>query len=57
MYEYDPSVNVSASAADLIIGGEVVMFGEYIDDANIQSIVYPRYSKYVCHSHRLSQVQ
>eukprot|EP00602_Paraphysomonas_sp_CaronLab_P004172 CAMPEP_0185024066 /NCGR_PEP_ID=MMETSP1103-20130426/6975_1 /TAXON_ID=36769 /ORGANISM="Paraphysomonas bandaiensis, Strain Caron Lab Isolate" /LENGTH=505 /DNA_ID=CAMNT_0027556915 /DNA_START=40 /DNA_END=1557 /DNA_ORIENTATION=+ len=42
MYSYDPTVGLSETEAQLIIGGEVCMWGEHIDENNIEGIVYPR---------------
>lgn len=42
MYSYDPVAGLTSSEAELIIGGEVAMWGEHVDDCNIESIVYPR---------------
>lgn len=42
MYNYDPVTGLSESEASLIIGGEVAMWGEHVDESNIESIVYPR---------------
>lgn len=42
MYDYDPTVNLTSSESALVIGGEVTMFGEKIDDRNIESVVFPR---------------
>ena len=42
MYQYDPTNGLSTSEAKLIVGGEVAMWGEHIDENNIESIVYPR---------------
>lgn len=45
MYTYDPYQGISSlDQQSHIIGGEVSMWGEHIDDLNIQSIVYPRAS-------------
>lgn len=42
MYEYNPTNGLPSSKKSLIIGGEVAMWGEHVDDANFDSIVYPR---------------
>ena len=42
MYNYDPVSGLSDSEASLIIGGEVAMWGEHVDQSNIESIIYPR---------------
>jgi len=42
MYTYDPTANLTATQKNFIIGGEVAMWGEYIDDLNFESVVYPR---------------
>jgi hexosaminidase len=44
MYSYDPIANLTSSEASYIIGGEVAMWGEHVDENNLQSIVYPRAS-------------
>ena len=42
MYRYDPATGLSSSEAELVVGGEVAMWGEHIDQSNLQSVVYPR---------------
>ena len=43
MYAFDPAVNLTSSAnIGYLLGGEAVMFGEHIDDTNLQSVVFPR---------------
>lgn len=42
MYDYDPIVGLTSSQAEKVIGGEVTMWAEKIDDHNIESIVFPR---------------
>mmetsp|Transcript_32032 Transcript_32032/g.53527 ORF Transcript_32032/g.53527 Transcript_32032/m.53527 type:complete len:99 (-) Transcript_32032:81-377(-) len=45
MYSYDPTANLTTpSQQDLVVGGEVALWGEYIDDLNILSNLYPRAS-------------
>lgn len=44
MYAYDPTTGLSTAEAERIIGGEVCMWGEHVDDMNWESIVYPRAS-------------
>jgi hexosaminidase len=44
MYEYDPVSTLTASQKSLVLGGEVAMWGEHVDEHNIESIVYPRAS-------------
>jgi hexosaminidase len=44
MYSYDPITNLTISEAEYIVGGEVGMWGEHVDENNLQSIVYPRAS-------------
>lgn len=44
MYEYDPTNGLTASQAEKIIGGEVAMWGEHVDENNLMGIVYPRAS-------------
>lgn len=42
MYTYEPTVNLTSAEAGYIVGGEVAMWGEHVDEVNIESIVYPR---------------
>lgn len=42
MYSYDPCANLSAAQADKIVGGEVCMWGERVDESNLESVIYPR---------------
>jgi hexosaminidase len=44
MYEYDPVSKLSDYQKSLVLGGEVAMWGEHIDENNMESIVYPRAS-------------
>jgi hexosaminidase len=44
MYAYDPTVNLTSSQADYIIGGEAALWSEYIDETNIEVNIYPRAS-------------
>jgi len=42
MYSYDPTVGLSSTQAALIYGGETCLWGEYVDDNNMESSLYPR---------------
>lgn len=43
MYSYDPRANLTTStSSQLVIGGEAALWGEYIDDTNLQVNLYPR---------------
>lgn len=42
MYSYDPTTGLSGEEAAFIVGGEVAMWGEHVDQSNIESIIYPR---------------
>ena len=42
MYEYDPTSTLTTAQKSLVLGGEVAMWGEHVDENNIESIVYPR---------------
>lgn len=42
MYGYDPVMGLTNEEAAFIIGGEVAMWGEHVDQSNIESIIYPR---------------
>ena len=44
MYSYDPTVGLTDTQSSYIVGGEVCLWGEYIDDVNIEQNVYPRAS-------------
>ena len=41
MYSYDPQVDMTPAQKELIIGGEASMWGEMVDQYNIQSKVWP----------------
>jgi hexosaminidase len=42
MYDYDPSSSLTTTQASLIAGGELAMWGEYVDETNLEATVYPR---------------
>ena len=42
MYGYEPTTGLNETQSELVIGGEVCMWGEHIDDNNIEAIVWPR---------------
>lgn len=42
MYTYEPTVGLNATQSALVQGGEVAMWGEHIDDWNIEQMVWPR---------------
>lgn len=42
MYMYDPTVGLSSSEKMLIVGGEVELWGEHIDETNVEAVLYPR---------------
>lgn len=42
MYGYEPTVGLNEAQSELVIGGEVAMWGEHIDDNNIEGMVWPR---------------
>ena len=42
MYSYNPTAGLTNTQATLILGGEVGMWGEYVDETNFESVVYPR---------------
>mmetsp|Transcript_17055 Transcript_17055/g.32111 ORF Transcript_17055/g.32111 Transcript_17055/m.32111 type:complete len:523 (+) Transcript_17055:42-1610(+) len=42
MYGYDPVMGLTTDEAQFIIGGEVAMWGEHVDESNIEGIIYPR---------------
>ncbi|KAJ1327612.1 hexosaminidase [Microdochium nivale] len=44
MYSYDPRAGLSEEAAKLVIGGEAAGWSEYIDQHNIDTILWPRAS-------------
>jgi hexosaminidase len=44
MYAYDPTKGLSESEKGKILGGEVAMWGEHVDENNFMGIVYPRAS-------------
>jgi len=42
MYEYEPTTGLNDTQANLVIGGEVPMWGEFIYDDNFEQVTYPR---------------
>lgn len=42
MYLYEPTTGLNATQSSLVLGGEVTMWGEHIDDNNIEQMVWPR---------------
>lgn len=42
MYSHDPTFNLTADEAKLVLGGEVAAWAETIDPANFDPIVWPR---------------
>lgn len=42
MYGYDPTQGLSQAQADFIIGGEAAMWGEYVDQTNLESAIFPK---------------
>ena len=42
MYDYDPVVNLTQMEAALVVGGETTMWGEHVDENNLQSFIFPR---------------
>ncbi|KUI66373.1 Beta-hexosaminidase 2 [Cytospora mali] len=42
IYSHDPAAGLNASAAELVIGGEVAVWSETIDTHNLDSLVWPR---------------
>jgi len=44
MYSYEPTTNLTSSQQALLIGGEACIWGELVDQANLQATVYPRLS-------------
>jgi len=44
MYSYEPFTDIPTSQQKLIIGGETALWGEYVDEMNIESSLYPRAS-------------
>lgn len=43
IYEYDPYIGINnIDQQALIIGGEIALWGEYVDDMNIETSIYPR---------------
>jgi hexosaminidase len=44
MYNYDPTVGLSAEEAGYILGGETAMWGEQVDASNLIQKIYPRAS-------------
>lgn len=44
-YSYNPTANLTSTAQrNNVVGGEVALWGEYVDDQNIISMLYPRAS-------------
>ena len=44
MYAHDPVAGLSAEAAGRVLGGEVALWSEMVDSANLDSLVWPRAS-------------
>jgi hexosaminidase len=44
MYDYDPTVGLSSTQAGFIIGGEAALWGEYVDQTNLMTSLYPKAS-------------
>lgn len=44
MYNYDPSVGLSTTEKEYILGGETALWGERVDESNIIQQMYPRAS-------------
>ncbi|KAK0729074.1 glycoside hydrolase superfamily [Apiosordaria backusii] len=44
IYSHDPTANLTAEEAKLVLGGEVAVWSETIDPMNLDSIVWPRAS-------------
>lgn len=44
MYDYDPTMDIPTAQQSLIYGGETALWGEYVDDNNIEQSLYPRAS-------------
>jgi len=45
IYSYNPTMDLSTDQQrNLVIGGELVLWGEYVDDLNIFPSLYPRAS-------------
>ncbi|KAJ3325319.1 N-acetyl-glucosamine-6-phosphate deacetylase [Boothiomyces sp. JEL0866] len=42
VYEYDPLQGIDASAAHLVLGGEVAMWTELVDNDDVQTVLFPR---------------
>lgn len=43
IYEYEPTATITSTKQQaFIVGGEVALWGEYVDDVNIISSIYPR---------------
>jgi hexosaminidase len=43
MYTYDPAVNLTTTQQlDRLIGGEVTMWGEFVDETNLEQMIWPR---------------
>jgi hexosaminidase len=44
IYSHDPTANLTAEEASLVLGGEVAVWSETIDPANLDTLVWPRAS-------------
>lgn len=42
MYTYEPTTGLNSAQSALVQGGEVTMWGEHIQDDNIEQVVWPR---------------
>jgi hypothetical protein len=42
VYSYEPYTDLSKEQQELVVGGEIALWGEYVDDHNLLTSIFPR---------------